>query len=120
MSVYGPPPLRPHRRSHRPELRHPDGQQALEADGAARITGVTDGVDLVEPGGFGQAPLPSDQDAGPAVAEVQGHLGAPEQHVERHRDAARLKDPEVRDQELRDVGQLQRDGLAGLGACRRQ
>jgi len=52
MSVCGPPRLRPHRRSHRrshrPELRHLEGQQALEADGAARIAGVTDGVDLVE------------------------------------------------------------------------
>ena len=73
-----------------------------------------DPCDLGALGRLGQHAFPGDQDQRSAVLEVVGDLGGPEQDVERDHHGARLEDPEVGDQELRDVGQLQRDPLAGL------
>ena len=103
-----------------------DVQEPFERRDAIRAIRVADGVDLIEPGGFrtleglGEHPLPGDQDAGPAVAEMEGHFRRPEQDVQRYHDGTRLEDPEVGDEELRDVGQLQRDGVPGLHPGRRQ
>ena len=87
---------------------------------APALTRVADGINLIEPGRFralgrlGQNPCPGDQHRGSAVTEEEGHFGSREHDVERHHGTARLEDPEVGDQELRDVRQLQRDAVAGL------
>ncbi len=81
---------------------------------ARRVPGVAHGVDLAHPGRCGalgrlaEHALPGDQDPRPAIAEGERHLRRLEQHVQRHGHAAGLEDPEIGDQELRDVGQLQR------------
>ena len=91
-----------------------DGEQSLERMRARGVPGVAHGVDLAHPGRSGalgriaEHALPGDQDLRPAIAEVERHLRRLEQHVQRHGHAAGLEDPEIGDQELRDVGQLQR------------
>ena len=46
------------------------------------------------------------------VFEVEGDLGGPQERVERAHDQACLEDAEVREEELREVGQLNRDYLS--------
>ena len=108
------------------ETRHDDVQQPFEGERRPAVAGVADDVDPLQPGGFralgrlSQDTCPGNQDASPAVAEVEGHFGRLEQDVQRHHDAAGLEDAEIRDEELRDVGQLQRDRVAGLYPDSRQ
>jgi len=81
---------------------------------------VPDREDRAVPGGLGihdrlgQHAFPGDQDQRSAVLEMVGDLGRPEQNVQRHHHGARLENPETGDQELRNVGQLQRDPVAGF------
>ncbi|MGD0375099.1 MAG: hypothetical protein ABSB01_11030 [Streptosporangiaceae bacterium] len=93
---------------------------------ARGILGVADRVDLAQPGGFGalggiaEHALPGDQHLRPAVAQVEGHLRRLEQRVQRDHHGACLQDPEVGDQELRDVGQLQCHRVARRDPARLQ
>ena len=60
--------------------------------------------------------LPDHQRDRVGVLEVIGDLVGREQHVERHHRRGRVVRAEVRDGELRHVGQHQRDVLTGLDA----
>jgi len=81
---------------------------------------VPDREDRAVPGGLGihdrlgQHAFPGDQDQRSAVLEMVGDLGRPEQNVQRHHHGARLENSEIGGQELRNVGQLQRDPVAGI------
>ncbi len=112
------------RREHVP-LRG-NGEQPLERLRARGTLGVADRVDLGQPGSFGalagvaEHALPGDEDLRPAVAQVECHLRRLEQRVQRHHHGAGLQDPEVGDQELRDVRQLQGYRVSRLDASRLQ
>ena len=101
-------------------------EQPLERQCPRRAGRVPDGEDRADPGDLGtlgrlgQHAFPGDQDQCSAVLEVVSDLGGPEQDVQRHHRGTGLEDPEVGDQELRDVGQLQRDPVAGTDPGRGQ
>ena len=106
---------------YRPAICRPPAVAASSrSNGTARrcVLGLPDDVDVAHTGlGGGLGRLlehagPGDDGPRPAVAELELDFRRLEQHVHRHDHAAGLENPEIGDQELRDVRQLDRHRVA--------